>query len=211
MPKFSKAFGISKTQAELDFVDVPLQTDAWLFIDPFAIGQRVDSWSQQCHRTLVAFFQRVVDCIREGRLDEAQELLTHLREPNETHFGLSKNEPAGAGVGAKQARQLFDALKDSSAVRTGFLSSLEECELMIEGVGRDKISDLTTNIIRAHLVEYTQEQCKLHGVPMQTVALPPCFNPDALAWESRYAELPVWKGQAIRTRSQGSGTRCRCL
>jgi hypothetical protein len=56
MPKFAKAFGISKTQAELDFVDVPLHTDARLFIDPFAIGQRVDVWSQQCHTTLVVFF-----------------------------------------------------------------------------------------------------------------------------------------------------------
>ena len=197
MPKFSKAFGIAKSQAELDFVDVPLHTDAWLFVDPFAIGQRVDSWSQQCHRTLVAFFQRVVDCIREGRIDEARLLLSHLREPNETRFGLSKKRPAGAGIGPHQAQQLFDALKDSSAVKTGFLSSLEECELMIEGIGRDKISDLTTNVIRRHLVEYTQQQCVLHGVPTQTVALDPCFNGDTFTWESGYAELPVWKGQPI--------------
>jgi hypothetical protein len=148
MPKFAKAFGIKKSQAELDFVDIPLHTDIWLFIDPFAIGQRVDSWSQQCHRTLVAFFQRMVDCIRDGRLDEARQLLAYLREPNETRFGLSTKRPAGAGIGPHQAQQLFDALKDSSAVKTGFLSALEECELMIEGIGRDKISDFTTNVIR---------------------------------------------------------------
>jgi len=27
MPKFSEAFGIDKSQAELDFVDIPLHTD----------------------------------------------------------------------------------------------------------------------------------------------------------------------------------------
>ena len=32
---------------------------------------------------------------------------------------------------------------------------------------------------------------------MQTVALAPCFNPDTVAWESGYAEVPVWKGQPI--------------
>jgi hypothetical protein len=73
MPKFAKAFGVRKLQAELDFVDVPLQTDAWLFIDPFAIGQRVDPWSQKCHGTLVAFFQAIVDRIRAGSLEEARE------------------------------------------------------------------------------------------------------------------------------------------
>jgi len=197
MPRFSKAFGINKSQPELDFVDVPLHTDAWLFIDPFAIGQRVDPWSQKSYRTLTAYFQTIVDRIRAGRLDEARELLAYLREPNEIRFGLSTKRPDGAGIGPLQAQQLFEALKDSSAVKTGFLSSLEECELMIEGVGRDKISDLTTNVIRAHLIEYTQEQCNLHGIAVQTVAIPPCFNPDMLQWESRYSALPVWKGRPI--------------
>jgi hypothetical protein len=89
------------------------------------------------------------------------------------------------------------ALKDSSAVKTGFLASLEECELMIEGISRDKISDLATNVIRAHLVAYTQDQCKLHGVSVQSVAIAPWFNPDTFAWESGYVDLPVWKGQPI--------------
>lgn len=197
MPRFSQAFGIKKSQAELDFVDVPLHTDIWLFIDPFAVGQRVDPWSQKCHGTLVTFFQKVVDHIRAGRLEEARELLSHLQEPNETRFGLSKKRPAGAGIGPHQAQQLFDALKDSSAVKTGFLSSLEECELMIEGIGRDKISDLTTNIIRGHLVEYTQEQCKLHGIATQTVALGPCFDPDTFEWQSKHVDLPVWKDKPV--------------
>ena len=186
-----------ESQAELDFVDVPLQTDIWLFIDPFAISQRIDPWSQRSHGTLVAFFQKVIDHIRAGRLTEARELLSHLQEPNEARFGLSKKRPAGAGIGPHQAQQLFDALKDSTAVKTGFLSSLEECELMIEGIGRDKISDLTTNIIKGHLVDYTQEQCKLHGIPLQTVALGACFNPNSLDWESKYVDLPVWKGKPV--------------
>jgi hypothetical protein len=197
MPSFSKAFGIEKSQAELDFVDVPLHTDVWLFIDPFAIGQRVDPWSQRTHRTLVAFFQRVVDCIRSGRHDEALRLLSNLREPNEIRFGLSKKKPAGAGIGSFQTRQILGALRDSSAVKTGFLSSLEECELMIEGIGRDKLSDLTANVIRGHLLEYTKQQCELHGISVTPVAAPPCFNADTLEWESQYADLPVWNSEPI--------------
>lgn len=191
MPKFSRAFNLGMTQPELDFVDVSLQTDNLLFVDPFSLSQKPDRWSQDANRTLITFFQRIVDDIRRGRVDDARQLLLHLREPNETRLGYSAHRPQGAGIGTKQADDIFKALSESAAVRTGFISSLEESELMIDGISYDKISDLTINIIRAHLAEYTAEQCNLHGIPLQEVALPPCFDTDSMRWEARYLQLPV--------------------
>ena len=68
---------------------------------------------------------------------------------------------------------------------------------MIEGISFDKISDLTTNVIRGHLVDYTLAQCELHNVPRQEVALPPCFNTDSMEWETRYLDLPVYRHSPI--------------
>lgn len=195
--RFSEAFQLGKTQSELDFADVELTTDNLLFVDPFAISQRLDPLSQTCDSTLRSFFQLIVDAIRAGRADDAQNLLSQLSEPNETRLGFSTDRPRGAGIGRAQALQLFAALRDSTAVQTGFLRSLEECELMIEGVGRDKVSDLTTNVIRGHLAAYTLDQCALHGVPVQQVALPPVFDPGSLRWESRYMDLPVVNDQPV--------------
>ena len=191
MTFFSQFFELRKNQAELDFVDVPVDGDIPLFIDPFAISQRPDRWSQACHHTLISFFQRIVENIRSNRKEQAKELLLHLREPNETRLGLSANQPQGAGIGDFQAELIYMALQDSSAVRTGFLSSLEECELMIEGIGWDKISDLTTNIIRLHLIDYTHEQCDLLNIPLQTVTQPPYFDPNLMQWVASYVELPL--------------------
>jgi len=56
---------------------------------------------------------------------------------------------------------------------------------MIEGIAREKLSDLTTNVIRGHLAEYIGEQCVLFDTPVRSVAMPPCFNRDAGQWESR--------------------------
>src|ERR1700722_1199306 len=81
---FSIAFKLGATQGELDFVDVPLNGDIALFVDPFAISQRSDRWSIEAHRTLVSFFQAIIDAIRSRKEDEARSLLAHLREPNET-------------------------------------------------------------------------------------------------------------------------------
>jgi len=197
MPKFSTAFQIAKAQAELDFVDVSLTTDNLLFLDPFALSQRPDRWSQDAHHTLVTFFQHLIDEIRDGSLDRAQTLLLNLREPNETRLGYSAHRPQGAGIGDMQAQQLFEALRDSAAVREGFITALEESELMIEGISYDKISDLSTNVLRAHLADYTAAQCNLHGVAVQEVAMPPCFNTDTLEWEARYLELPVYRNSPV--------------
>lgn len=197
MSTVAKAYAIDKSQRELDFVDVRLETDNWLFIDPFALGQRVDRWSQSAHRTLVTFFDQVVNDIRSKRETHARRLLDNLREPNETRLGLSKGRPQGAGIGPGQADELLKALKESSAVKTGFLNSLEESELMIDGIGPDKISDLTTNIIRRHLLEYTRQQCLLHSIATHNVAMPACFKAQSLEWESQYADVPVHRGNPL--------------
>ncbi len=197
MPRLSVAFALGKVQAELDFVDVDLSTDNELFVDPFALAEASDRWSQECHRTIVTFFQRILNDIRDGRLDDARELLSRLHEPNETRLGFSEREPQGAGIGNEQATQLFDALQGSTAVQTGFINSLEECELMIPGIGEDKISDLTTNIIRGNLLSYTQQQCELHGITRHNVPLPPTFDADAMIWREGYVNAPVWRGKPI--------------
>src|SRR5271157_4539277 len=121
MPTFTEAFGIKKAQAEIDFVDIPLGKDIRLFIDPYAISQRRDEWSQECNELIRYFFQLIIESIRSKNLDKAKELLQYLKEPNETHLGFSSNRPQGAGIGRFQADQLFKAISESSAVKTGFL------------------------------------------------------------------------------------------
>jgi hypothetical protein len=197
MPTFSQAFRLGKSQLELDFVDVSLLRDNRLFLDPFGIAQALDRWSLDAATTVGAYFQQVVDDIRAGREDNARQLLLNLHEPNETRLGYSTKRPKGAGIGEQEADEIFDALRTSSAVRQGFITALEECELMIPGISHDKISDLTTNILRGQLVEYTKAQCELHDVPMQNVPIDPVFDTDTMRWEEGYAELPVWRNRPI--------------
>ncbi|HEY2712440.1 MAG TPA: hypothetical protein VGI60_07995 [Chthoniobacterales bacterium] len=195
--RVSEVFNLGKSQSELDFVDVDVGRDNFLFVDPFAISQRPDPWSQEAHQIIVAFFQRVVNLIRSNEHAAALEVMSHLREPNETRLGLSRGRPQGAGIGNMQAEDLLSSLARSSAVRTGSISSLEECELMVEGIGRDKISDLTTNIIRRKLAIYTNEQCDLHEIPTVHLPLPPYYDPQSHQWRSDYFPLPQADGRPL--------------
>lgn len=196
--KFSKAYNLNKSQAELDFVDIELNTDIPLFIDPYAISKRNDLWSIECHNMIVDFFQRAVDAIINKDDQRVIRMFSNLHETNETHLGLSKGKPKGKGVSGKQATLLYIKLKDSSAVRTGFITELSDCELLVEGIGPDKISDITTRIIKRKLIDYTMHQCFLHNIDIKDkVASGYFWDPVTQTWTDDYFPLPVFKGQKI--------------
>lgn len=198
MPAFSEAFNLAITPAGLDFIDIDLATDKPLFIDPYAIQIRQDQWSDRCGDHIRSFFNTLLDALRAGDVARAGHLLNHLHEPNETHLGVSQGRPSGRGVGDHKAAMLANALVRSRAFLTGVLSDISEAELFIHGVGRDTISDLTTNVIRGLLAEYTAEQCQLHGVPTQAVgAIGPTWNVHSQRWEARQLQLPVHRRRPI--------------
>jgi hypothetical protein len=104
--------------------------------------------------------------------DEARvgHLVSHLTEPQETFLGVSSERPQGRGIGWSQSQDIVAALRQSTAFQTGILSDLAEAELFIRGIGPDKISDLTNNIIRGALIDYTRQQCELLGIEMRAKA-----------------------------------------
>lgn len=198
MPTFCEHFGLGFTQAEVDFVDIDLDTDTPLYVCPYAIEIRDDEWSGQCGDLIRSFFAEVLAQLRAGDNRKVDHLLGHLHEPNETRLGQSSGSPRGRGVGENKSFLLGESLRNSRAYHTGLLNDISETELFIHGVGRDTISDLTTNIIRGKLAEYTVEQCELHGVPVQDIrSLGPIWNPVRLNWESRVFRLPVYRGRPI--------------
>jgi hypothetical protein len=208
----SQAFRLSKRQAELDFVDVDLEGDLPLFVDPFALSIKQDEWSYRCTQHVVSFFQAVIDSIYQGDHERAKRLLTNLSEPNETRLGISRDRPSGRGVSGKQAFDLYEALAESEAAKSGVLSEIAECDLFIPGIGADKISDITTNVIRGPLVEYTQRQCELHNIAMQSsVPAGKYWDMNILDWASNYANLPTWKGDKILLVPKASVRFRMCL
>lgn len=140
---FSRFFSLSKTQAELDFVNVDPERDTRVFVDPYALEVKDDQWSNRCADHIRSFFHAVLHAIRTGDDDRAMHLLSNLHESQETFLGLSSGIPRGRGIGSGNAEQLYAALAGSKAIQTGLISDLAEAELFIPGIGRDKISDLT--------------------------------------------------------------------
>ncbi len=190
--RFSKYFRLNQSQAQLDFVDIDTDHDMRLFVDPYAIQTKENEFNLGCTDQIKTFFDEVLSSLRKKNSARARELTAYLSEPQETFLGFSKDRPQGRGVGRMQADQILLALQRSRAFKTGLLADLAETELFIEGIGPDKISDLTTNVIRGTLIDYTQNQCRLHGIEMQDgVPSSHTWHASRREWQQGYVELPV--------------------
>jgi hypothetical protein len=192
MARFSTVFGLSNRQADLDFVDLELSTDTPLYLDPYAIQIRHDEWSELCGDHIRSYFAQLLDALAKSDRERVKHLLSHLHEPNETRLGVSTGESRGRGIGLEKAEMLTTSLIRSKALRTGLLTDISETEMFIHGIGRDTISDLTTNVLRGVLAQYTVEQCTLHRIPTQDVFdIGPIWNIGSGDWEAQPLRLPI--------------------
>lgn len=186
---FSEYFKLNKQQSELDFVDIPISgQDIGLFIDPYSIARRQDPWLQESSQLIYDFFDQMLDLIKLNRRADALRLLDGLHESNETRLGYSPRNK-GAGIGKKQSRELYDALLTANAIHR--ITEVSEFNLMIPGIDRDKVSDMTTNVIKEFLIEYTQIQCELYGIKTYDKPVNNLLNKHTFEWSNDFRKLPI--------------------
>jgi len=143
--RISEHYELDRTQPSLDFVDVHTTDDIPVFLDPTFVRALPDAWSEECTCALTTFFGQVLHAVQVSDITRLRQLMTPLREPNETHLGLSAGRSRGHGLGLGMGTDLADSLTNSLATRSGLLKDLEDTALMVDGIGRDIISDITTS------------------------------------------------------------------
>lgn len=190
--KISETFKLGKTQFELDFVDINLEEDIPLFLDPYFIGQCPSPLAISSRDSIYSFFQLLLTYLRTKKEDKARELFSNLHEPNETCLGMSSGTPQGRGVGGKDFEKIFASLLKSKAVKTGIVEDLEDFRLFVDNFDKDKLSDMTTNIIRMQLLSYTINQCKLHGISLQSnVPTGYFWDKKTQSWRNEYSDYLI--------------------
>lgn len=189
--RVSTLFGLSGSQGTLEFIDVDVERDTALFIDPAAIAALNSPWGASCTSAVQTFFQSVLDRIVAGDEAGAKHLMGYLGEENATHLGYSSTSH-GSGVGVGLAERFYDDLASSPAVASGLITDIEDTALLVEGVREDRISDVVTNIIRKELADFTWMSSQYHGIPVEVgVALEPYWDSASCRWMSSTFDLPV--------------------
>ncbi|HZH94517.1 MAG TPA: hypothetical protein VEY06_01480 [Flavisolibacter sp.] len=192
--RFSEYFGLNAKSEDLDFLDVYANQDIELFLDPYGIAAIGTAWSRKCELYITGFFQFLIDCIKVGDKKSINTLLNALHEVDEVSLGYSLGKPSGRGIGSVQAKEILAAFENSQAAKSGDIKDIADCALMIHGINRDKISDITANILKKPLIEFTQEQCNKFKIPLKRIPVNNAFNYETLSFTSFYTELPVING-----------------
>lgn len=203
---FSDVFNIPREVIE-DYgaFNVSLINDLPLFIDPFLLFNSDKPEYKQLHDQMINYLRFLKACSERGKINEG--LLRSwfiFAEVKQNWLGYSLVGNSGSGLGIKFARALNKNLHTvfsnfgEEQVTKG--SHLEKLCLIKDGVGRDNISDFTTNLIKDYLLKYTQEFAVSYLQPHQRKILPinrVRFNFNTYSWERGRYELPWFDGDYI--------------
>lgn len=198
MVRVSEFYKLGVTQPSLEFLDVDVTFDTKLFVDPQAFSNLGSTWAKECVSLLQDFYGEVLHAVRHADRTKGVHLLARLGESNEVHLGLSSAESEGSGVAGGIAGEIFEALSASRAVTSGLLADVQETVLFVEGVGHDRVSDMTINIVRRQLILFTQEMCNQYGIPMvQGVDSGPMWDRVQSKWVAEHVRLPMPNGKKL--------------
>ena len=196
--KISELFNLNKTQFELDFVDIDPDRDAPLFLDPYFISKCEFPLAMDAYNYLKTYFEYLLALLRGDRIGQAEELFSHLGETNDICLGMSVGKPRGHGMGPEDTKEIFKNLYQSKALFTGIMEDIEDFRIFVPNVDKDKVSDMTANIIKRLLIDYTIEQCELHNIPLtDSVPSGMFWNPKQKTWDNQYVRRLIINDKPI--------------
>lgn len=185
--------------------NISLLSDLPLFIDPFLLfnSRRVDY--KALHKTIIDYLR----FLRNKSLTSALEpglvrALYRFQEVRQNWLGFSVSGNWGSGLGEHFARSLHQNLNlifgEFGDEQLSGGSHLEKLCLIESGVGRDNISDFTTNLIKEYLLDYTQAFTKKFirtGLRKRFLVPRVRFNYKTETWEDRSFVLPNYNGDFV--------------
>jgi len=197
--KVSEIYNLNKSQYELDFIDIDINKDTPLFLEPYILSKYEANWTEDANSYIKSFFSHFIMLLRNEDVTEARNLLTGLLiEPNETCLGLSRGTPHGKSLNVTDVNRIIDSVLSSDAITSGLVEDLEDFRVFIRNIGPDKLSDMTTNIIKRKLIEYTVDQCKLWGIDITPDIVTGIYwNREKCRWEESHAEMLVIDNRPI--------------
>ncbi len=202
---FSDYFGVKRDIIETyGAVDISLISDIPLFIDPFLIFSSQKDEYQQLHKQILNYlFFLKSKSTSDYNLGELRAWFK-FSEVKQNWLGYSSDANEGRGLWLDFARKLnknlYKILKGFGMELITKSPHLEKLCLIENGVGRDKISDFTTNLIKNYLLEYTQEFTVKYLKPEQIMKRSvdrAVFDNKLSKWMPRKYQLPKFKNDYI--------------
>lgn len=179
------------SQFAVDFVIPRMGIDVPIGIDPFLLYKSRDPEFVELHSLLMAVFSSGIEAVKERNFQEARRILS-FPEPPEIGFGYTQRSKKGAGVGRRLTELLIETLLASPKLLERGVRHVEEMQLVAIGIGPDRISDITANVLKQFLINYTRKQCDLWKLPIEAdVPIEHYFDAERREWAAGHFDLPI--------------------
>lgn len=163
----SEKFGFTtKGHQFIDFIDINLDTDTELYIDPTLIDRLPTSWCIETKKILQDYFDNVFECCKAKNYSRLDSLVAFGKEPNETKLGLSVEQSRGKGSKPDSLRNIFRTVAEQCLIENGLVEKPSDLCIFVHNFAEDRMSDLITNIIRCQLYKFTIHQCEKLDINM---------------------------------------------
>ena len=188
--------------ASLDFIDIDINDDTKLFLEPTLIECVDDEWYKICAEKINSFFDELFFQYEINNKKNILELLDCAHEPNETKLGLGSKESikkGGRGNTAEKLYEVFSEIIDKKLLDKGLVKNPMDLCVFVHDFAEDGMSDLVTNIIRKELNEFTINQCEKHGVELEDKLLNigKSWNNETKSWEDVIERALTINGKCV--------------
>ncbi|MGH9424975.1 MAG: hypothetical protein ACRD2L_01520, partial [Terriglobia bacterium] len=158
----TEVFGIDKEHFDATgALDALLDVDTGLFVDPHLLDAVNIPELQGAHDTFREHFAKLLKVLRRSKQKgdpfwrEADRLLD-FPEVRGLCIGYGRETTAGSGMGDELRGRLLETAKAIVDAGIDDPEVFELIGLLEEGVGADRVSDMTARVIRKHLYAYSQ-------------------------------------------------------
>ena len=168
---FTDFFGVDPNDLE-DYgaFDISLINDLPLFIDPFLLFNSEKPEYHKLHTQIIEYVRFLKECAEKENISPGLlEAWFVFPEIKQNWLGYSRVGNSGAGLGLDFGnalhRNLGTIFSDFGEEQVTKGSHIEKLCLIRDGVGKDNISDFTTNLIKDYLLKYTQDFARINLPP----------------------------------------------
>lgn len=189
-PRLNDYYELPFTQEEADFAIPFLDDDIPLYVDPFLLWKSPSQQDQALHTALISSFNHFGYLAKRGKEREAVEALIRVSECQEAGLGLARDK-RGKRIGASTAKEILALFNLIPQVKAGGFEHIEEIQLFVDQIGKDRISDVACSLTKSFLIDFTIDQCQRHNIPTTEVVLADVFNYATKDFKREKFSLPV--------------------
>lgn len=189
-PRLNDYHGILLLQDKVDYAIPFIDEDIPLYVDPFLLWKSPSQMDNGIHASIIDSFNHIGYLANKGNKNEAIQQLILASECDAVGLGSSKNRK-GRRIGELTANEILSLFEKIPQLKTTGFSHIEEIQLLVDKVAKDRISDIACNYMSSFLIDYTQQNCIDAGIPIEMVKNVVVYDAKKHYFKEEDVQLPV--------------------